>query len=158
MVLDIGCGTGVVADELRSLLKIEIEGCDIDKYLIRTIPFKKMKSFNILPYTNNIFNYSMFNDVLHHTSYKNQKALIMESLRVSKYTLVFELIPNRLGINLDFILNKIHNPKMNIPHTYRTPEEWQLLFKKMNLNYAIQNVKPPWWYPFKHIAFKLSLK
>lgn len=157
-ILDIGCGTGVVADELQHLLGNYIEGCDIDKYLIRKIPFKKMPSFEKIPYNNKCFEYSMFNDVLHHTSYKNQKLLITESLRVAKNTLIFELKPTVIGKFLDFFINKIHNPKMNIPFTYRKPEEWQLLFKKMNLDYKIKNVKGPLWYPFKHVAFNLSLK
>lgn len=157
-ILDIGCGTGVVADELQSLLKTKVEGCDIDKYLIRDIPFKKMKSQKKLPYNKICFEHAMFNDVLHHTSYKNQQILIDESFRVAKNTLIFELKPTILGKFLDFVVNKIHNPKMDIPYTYRAPKEWKRLFKEMNLRYSAKEVKTPFWYPFKHIAFKLEPK
>jgi len=155
-VLDIGCGTGVVADELRKSLKIEIAGCDIDSYLTRNVPFKKMENFSIIPYKKGEFNYTMFNDVLHHTEYQNQEKLIKEAVRVSKKVLVFELIPTFTGKISDFLINKIHNPNMNIPYTYRSPNDWKTLFKSMGLKYKTSFVKKPFWYPFTHIGFLIE--
>lgn len=152
-VLDIGCGTGVVADELRKSLNIMVTGCDIDSYLIRNVPFKKMKSFSKIPFGGGGFNYSMFNDVLHHTEYENQEKLIKEALRVSKKVLLFELIPTITGKLADLLINKIHNPNMNIPYTYRDPKDWRKLFKKMGLKCKTQKVKKPMWYPFTHIGY-----
>ena len=155
-VLDIGCGTGVVADELEKSLKIKVAGCDIDAYLIRDIPFKKMKNFSIIPYKNGEFNYTMFNDVLHHTKYQNQEKLLREALRVSKKVLIFELIPTFVGMICDFLINKIHNPEMNIPYTYRKPSIWKKLFKKMGLKCETAKVRGPFWYPFTHIGFMVE--
>ncbi|MBU0569236.1 class I SAM-dependent methyltransferase, partial [Patescibacteria group bacterium] len=65
-VLDVGCGTGVVATELARNLKLKLTGCDIDKYLITPLTFKKMVSMEKLPFKTNSFDVAMFNDVLHH--------------------------------------------------------------------------------------------
>lgn len=155
-VLDIGCGTGVVADELRNIFNIKIVGCDIDSYLIRNIPFKKMNSYSVLPFKTNSFHLSMFNDVLHHTDYENQVKLIKESLRVSKIVLIFELVPTFTGKIADFLINKIHNPNMDIPYTYRKPDEWTKLFRKMNLKIEVIKADKPFLYPFTHIAVLLQ--
>ena len=152
-VLDVGCGTGVVADELQKLLGIKVTGCDIDSYLLRDIPFKKMGSFSKIPYKNRQFDFSMFNDVLHHTEFGNQEKLLKEALRVSKRILIFELIPTFTGKISDLLINKIHNPNMNIPYTYRKPNEWKNLFKKLGLKFKVSYIKKPYWYPFTHIGF-----
>ncbi len=157
-VLDIGCGTGIVSDELRKFYKIKITGCDKDKYLKRDIYFKNMPSDYLLPFKATCFDLAMFNDVLHHTTYENQIKLINESLRVAKKTLIFELKPTLIGNILDFILNKIHNFKMEIPFTYRSETEWENLFKKNNILYRKRSVASPMLYPFSHVAYLLYRK
>lgn len=157
-VLDVGCGTGVVGDELSKSLGIKISGCDTDKYIIRKIPFKKMESAKHLPYEPHSFDSVMFNDVLHHTDYKTQKELIVDSTRLAKSVLVFELKPTFIGRALDFLLNKIHNPNMEIPFTYRKKGEWEKLFRSLNLDFESKKVVSPFFYPFSHIAFRLSKK
>lgn len=154
-LLDIGCGTGVVADELRRLLKVKISGCDTDKYLLRNIHYKNMSSDNQIPFKSNQFNIAMFNDVLHHTSYKTQIKLIKDSLRVANEVFIFELIPTLRGKLLDYLLNKIHNPRMNIPFTYRRQKDWEKLFRNNSINYDKRQVKTPWFYPFSHVAYRI---
>lgn len=155
-LLDIGCGTGVVGSYLENSLSSKVVGCDIEDYLISNIQFKIMKSNTKLPFKDNEFDYAMFNDVLHHTPYKDQVKLLKESSRVAKETLVFELNPTLTGKAADFTLNKIHNPNMLIPYTYRTEKNWQKLFKSLGLKYTKKQVDTPIWYPFTHVAFKLS--
>ena len=152
-VLDIGCGTGVVADYLANSLKLDMVGCDIDKYLLSDIKFKKMASRSKLPFKKNEFSFSMFNDVLHHTEYINQAKLLSESLRVSNKVLIFELKPTLVGKLFDFILNKIHNFKMEVPYTYREKDAWLKLFKELKSKAKVIEVKTPIWYPFTHVAF-----
>ena len=158
-VLDVGCGTGVVAHELQESLNIKVTGCDIDKYLIVDIPFKRMESFDKLPnFGKKKFDACMFNDMLHHTDYQNQVKLLRQAINISKICLLFELKPTMAGRIADLVINKIHNPNMNIPYTYRTPGDWKKLFKEIGYKYEIKEVKKPFWYPFSHIAFKISIK
>src|SRR5258708_15463649 len=74
-VLDIGCGTGVVAKEIQKYFELNMYGCDTDEYLLFKLPFEKIVKIDKLPYKNNNFDYAMLNDVLHHTKFENQKEL-----------------------------------------------------------------------------------
>ena len=156
-VLDVGCGTGVVADYISKKLSLTVSGCDIDKYLLTDITFFKMKSISELPDSKR-YDFSMFNDMLHHTNYENQITLLKESLRISEAVIIFELIPTIIGRYGDFFLNKIHNPKMEISYTYRTQQEWEYIFKKNKFKFEKKIVKRPLLYPFNHVAYKLTLK
>jgi ubiquinone/menaquinone biosynthesis C-methylase UbiE len=157
IVLDIGCGTGIVLLELNKLSKFKkIIGCDIDNYLFVNVPFKKMESINKLPFKNKEYDIAMFNDVLHHTTFKNQEKLLKEAIRVAKTILIFELKPTVIGKICDYVLNKIHNPNMNVPYTFRTRTGWEKLFTDQGIKYKAKNVKSPRWYPFTHVAFKLT--
>jgi ubiquinone/menaquinone biosynthesis C-methylase UbiE len=157
-VLDVGCGTGIVSFQLKKQFNIKVTGCDIDKYTLVNIPYKQMNSIDNIPFPKHSFDTSLFIDVLHHMNYQNQEKLLFEASRVSTVILIFELKPTVIGKICDYIINKLHNPRMGIPFTYRTPEEWQNLFKKMGFNYQKKEVQSPLWYPFNHIAFKLTLK
>lgn len=156
-VLDIGCGTGVVAYEIgRNFNFDKIVGCDIDEYLRRDIKFKKMPSPSELPFKAARFDIAMLNDVLHHTEYKNQRSLLSQAKRVAGSILIFELIPTNIGKACDFLVNKIHNLKMEIPFTYRTIRDWEELYKSVGLIQERRSIKTPVWYPFEHVAWRLS--
>lgn len=155
-VLDVGCGNGIVTKTLSQSLNIKAYGCDILNYLKINLEFKTMKNFSKLPYKNSSFDYVMFNDVLHHTELDNQIVLIKEALRVSRTVLLFEVYPTISGRTADYILNKIHNPKMNIPFTFRTTKNWQQLFRENKIKFEFQKAPKPRFYPFTHIAFKLT--
>jgi hypothetical protein len=97
----------------------------------------------------------MFNDVLHHTEYENQDKLIKDALRVSEKVLIFELIPGVFSKYEDYSINKIHNFSMDVPFTYRKPNEWEVLFTSLTLKFERRKVVSPFWYPAKHVAFRI---
>lgn len=154
-VLDVGCGNGVVSSQIAKKFNLKIYGCDTLNYLTKKISFKLIKEENSLPFKKQEFNTSMFNDVLHHIPYFIQEQLIIDALRVSKQILIFEVQPTLIGKVADCILNKIHNPFMKIPFTFRTVDQWKKIFTKHKLKYEIQLVKTPLFYPFSHVAFRI---
>lgn len=155
-VLDVGCGTGIVGNVLSKNFGFKIIGCDIDRYLLTDITYQKMKRSDKIPFKNASFDTAMFNDVLHHTNYKNQENLILEAIRVANKVTVFELKTTYIGKFLDYMLNKIHNPKMKIPYTYRSEEGWEEMFMNLNLKFKKLNFKRPIFYPFSHIVYILT--
>jgi ubiquinone/menaquinone biosynthesis C-methylase UbiE len=157
-VLDVGCGTGVVGKELSQHFNLQLSGCDIENYVLTNIPFKKITDRNKLPFPNNSFDYALFVDMLHHTSYETQKRLLQEGLRVSKSVLLFELHETFTGKILDYLLNKIHHPTMAIPYTYRTRKQWIQLAKELHIKFEVRKVRKPFLYPFTHMAFRFTRK
>lgn len=157
-VLDIGCGNGVVSSQLQDNLKIDLTGCDVMSYLIRNIKFLKMTNQNRLPFKKNSFDVAMLNDVLHHTSWANQRRILREALRVADEVLIFEVKPTKLAIITDYLINKFHNENMNVPFTFRSVNEWKRLFDKLSVECEYSIVKRPTFYPASHIAFRLKAK
>ena len=158
IILDVGCGNGLVSHELKKYFHIGVTGCDIISYLQYDIPFIKMKSKKILPFAGKTFDQVMFNDVLHHMEKTNQKIILQEALRIANSVLIFEVIPTFKGKLFDYLMNKIHNPKMNLCFTFRTKDQWEKVFRDLQVNYSVIEVPRPILYPFSHIAFHLTKK
>ncbi|HET7098875.1 MAG TPA: class I SAM-dependent methyltransferase [Patescibacteria group bacterium] len=155
-VVDVGCGNGVVSKQIAEDFDLKIYGCDTLKYLTNKIAFKLIKKEDSLPFKRNEFKSAMFNDVLHHIPYTIQEKLILDALRVSKQVLIFEVQPTLIGTISDYILNKIHNPFMRIPFTFRRPDQWKKIFVKNKLKYEVEPVETPLFYPFSHISFRVT--
>ena len=87
-ILDVGCGTGIVAKILKDNFQTKITGADIKKYLIYDLPFITIKS-NKIPVKDESFDTAMLNDVLHHINKEYQANAIKEAMRVSKKVFIF---------------------------------------------------------------------
>jgi ubiquinone/menaquinone biosynthesis C-methylase UbiE len=158
-VLDIGCGDSVLTYYLSKQFSMTIYGCDVENFLRYPIHFTLMKSQNILPYKGRSFDFVMFNDVLHHTTYKSQKALLSEAVRVTKKgILIMENIPCLSTYIFDFLINKFSHPKMNIPYTFRTPKQWLTFFSGFSVEIEYKIIPKPITSPFPRIAFYLRKK
>lgn len=154
-VIDVGCGTGVVTYLLKQKLGLKIIGCDIKNYLIYDIPFVRIKN-DKLPFPNHSYEVILLIDVLHHVDKLKQGHIISESLRVAKNVFIFEFGPTFSGKIADIILNKLHYGDLNVPLTFRDAKEWKQLFKNLSANYDFIKLNKPFWYPFAHIAFRVS--
>lgn len=154
-VLDIGVGNGVMAWNIQKGLKCKITGTDVLKYIETPIKFTKMKGLDQLPFKNNEFDIAMLNGVLHHIDTANQPKVILEAFRVSKNLLIFDDQPSFRSKWICFVLNKIHEPRMYLPATFRTSKEWKKMFKSLKLEYKFKEAKLPWWYPLPHFGFKV---
>lgn len=154
-VLDVGCGTGIVANLLKKELGLNITGCDVKNYLVHNIPFVKIKG-DKLPFPKQSFDVVLFNDVLHHIDKAKQEQVISEALRVGKNVFIFEIEPSLSGKIFDIVLNKFHYGDLAVPLSFRYPQEWKQLFKELSANYDYNKLKRPFWYPFTHIVFRVS--
>jgi len=154
-LLDVGCGTGIIAEKLGKYFDCYINGCDVKNYLITDISFKKMPTKTRLPIYKYRFDAVLFNDTLHHTTYPNQINLIIQAVKMSKSVLLFELKPSFVNKVFDYSINKIHYKNLPVPYTYRSDEEWENLFRTLNLSFEKREVKRPFLYPFSHVSYKV---
>ncbi|MDO8527723.1 MAG: class I SAM-dependent methyltransferase [Deltaproteobacteria bacterium] len=154
-VLDVGCGNGVVSKVLMEKLHLDLFGTDILDYRKENIPFKKMDPAR-LPFEDASFDYVLFNDVLHHSEYI--ESLLLEAKRVGKHLLIFEVQDGPVFRIFDVVLNSLYHADMPHPENFKTSEEWSVLFDRLGFHCEKGEVQHPVWYPFKHMAFKLTSK
>ena len=152
-VLDVGCGNGVVSQVLQKKLELDLCGTDIIDYRKVNIPFKKMCKADRLPFEDLSFDYVIFNDILHHST--DMTSLILEGKRVGHAVLVFEDIPSFLLKVIDIGFNFFYSSKMSCPLNFKTEGQWHSFFKELGLSYEAGEVFYPFWYPLRHVAFKL---
>lgn len=156
-ILDIGCGNGIVSKILIDNLRLKIVGTDIHYYLKEDIEFKKMESEKNLPFASHSFDWTLFNDVLHHCY--DQKSLINEALRVADKVLIFEVKPSFLAKIIDLVINLFHNIKMPKPLNFLTLKQWQDLLAEIDCQFEIIKLKKPFFfYPIKNFLIVLKNK
>jgi SAM-dependent methyltransferase len=151
-VLDVGCGNGIITKLIQDDFQTNITGCDINYYLIYKLPFISIKNRRLNKIKKR-FNIAMLNDVLHHISKDKQEQILTDCLKIADKILIFEAEPTIYGKLADIILNKHHYHSLKTPLSFRKVNEWQAMFKKMNLKYSMLKPGKPFWYPFSHIAF-----
>ncbi len=155
-VLDVGCGNCVVSNVLKEVLGLELTGTDIIDYRKKNIPFRQMEGNFKLPFEDSSFDYAMFNCVLHHTG--DIEALILEAGRAARKLLVFEDKPGFLLKSADKALNYLYCFKMPPAVNFKSQDEWIKLFTRIGFDCETGEVKYPFWYPFRHMVFKLTKK
>jgi len=157
-VLDIGCGNGEVSLCLADNLNVEVAGTDIIDYRTpeaRLFPFSAMESADRLPFEDGSFDVAMFTDILHHT--EDPKKLLLEAKRLArKAVVVFEDCDSWLLRKVDVSLNFHYCSSMPCPLTFKTQDEWCELFRNLEFTVEVGQPKYPFWYPFRHMAFRLA--
>ncbi len=155
-VLDIGCGNGVVSQEIRAHFACDLAGTDILSYLKKKIPFKLMNKPDALDFNDRAFDVGLLIDVLHHIPFDRQLALIQEARRVCRVVLLFEVKPTLIAKAVDHLINQIHNPAMPLPLTHRSQEDWMALFDANHIPAQFFSVKKPaFFYPSTNYLFSL---
>jgi ubiquinone/menaquinone biosynthesis C-methylase UbiE len=154
-VLDVGCGDGILSEIVAKTFSLHITGCDIEQYTHGDFPFVQMLDRASLPFSAQVFDVVMFNDVLHHMDFPNQTQLLCDAFRVAKRVVVFEDEPGIVTRMIDWGINKFHSWRMPITFTFRTPAEWMQCFQELHLSYEYRQVRRPLLYPIAHEAFAL---
>lgn len=135
-VLDLGCGDGRIAQALIQIkshlrfLGLEIqarEHCAIDY---------KLFDGKFIPFNDNSFDYVLLVDVLHHTN--DYAALLKEAARVAKKAVIIKdhYAHNRIDFLLLAIADWVGNWSyaVPLPYNYKNYQQWQQLFRDLNLN------------------------
>ena len=143
-VLDVGCGEGLVLEELRARGAGEVFGVDIvDLRGDRGLPFG-LYDGTTLPFGDGRFDLVMLNFVLHHVPDERKRTLLREALRVSRGA-VF-VVEDTPATPLDRLFSHRHGEayrkriKSRAPFGFLTTGEWRWLFRGMGLEPEIQRL------------------
>jgi ubiquinone/menaquinone biosynthesis C-methylase UbiE len=132
-VLDVGSGSGMVADLINNNLGIKVICIDIrdtSRVDQKPILFDGIH----IPFKDNMFATVLGCFILHHA--QNQKAVVEEMKRVTRSEIIIlEDIPNTI---FDRLLIVCHTLKSRITHKsmnmkFRTNDGWKKLFKEVGL-------------------------
>jgi len=138
-ILDLGCGSGIVAKNFRDFFKAEILGVDIKDNRIIPIPFKIIDGQS-LPFKDLIFDVVLISYVLHHS--KDPETLLKEAKRVGKKIIIFEDLPEGFFSELKCSFHQAsYNAffqKEKQKFNFKSKKEWQELFKRLGLKIIAQ--------------------
>ena len=134
-ILDIGCGSGIIAKNFQEFFQAELIGIDIQDKRIFPINFQIINSYHY-PFPDNSFDTVLINYVLHHSD--DPAALLNEAKRVAKdKIIIYEDLPEGFVSRL---FCKIHgkvfdkffeNPSKT---SFTTEKQWEEVFEKIKLN------------------------
>jgi len=161
-ILDVGSGTGLVAQLIKDGLNAEIKCVDVIDVNKSRIPTTLFDGEH-LPFKDNSFSVVICCWVLHHTNYNTQEKLLKEMMRVSKSKVI--VCEDTATTWYDKIFQSLHSIEAKVDYQstkldFRSSEEWLDLFKKLNLKLmdlsAIPRTGHQIWYPIPRTVFVLS--
>jgi len=134
-ILDIGCGSAIIANTFQVFFDTEVIGVDVIDRRIFPIAFSLVGGKK-LPFPENSFDNVLIAYTLHHSQYPI--ALLKEVVRVSRGKIfIYEDLPE--GI-LSKVFCKIHSFSFDKlfgnknKTTFKTEDEWKEVFKTLKLN------------------------
>ena len=133
-ILDLGCGSGIVAKSFQDFFQSEVLGVDIRDNRIYSIPFKIIDG-KFLSFPENSFDAVLINYVLHHS--EDPISLLKEAKRVSRdKIIIYEDLPEGFLSKLGC---KIHGASFNSffkiknQASFKTERQWEEVFKNIGL-------------------------
>ena len=132
-ILDLGCGSGIVAKAFQGFFKAKVIGVDIKDRRVFYIPLKIING-KTLPFPEKSFDTVLINYVLHHSD--DPVALLKEAKRVSKKIIIYEDLPENLLSKIYCQLHGLTFNKFfqeNNSAIFKTGEEWEETFQKAGL-------------------------
>ena len=139
-VLDMGCGSMMVAAEVQKLSGSRVIGLETLCYRRRRLPVA-IYGGRRAPFRDRSFDCVIINFVLHHTD-DGGIAVLEEARRIARkrillledsYDNLFERISMRL---VDRALNRLEDARIPVPCRFRPSWEWKLLFERLGLRLA----------------------
>ena len=149
-ILDIGSGICNICEILKE------ENFNVTPLDIKNLSFVDniepiIYNGDKIPFDDNEFDVALISTVLHHC--RKPEEIIKEAKRVSKRIVIIEdIYLNEIHKHLTYFFDSLINLEFTgHPHTNKTNEGWQALFKKLNLK--LKDVK----YANSYLVFKQAM-
>jgi 2-polyprenyl-3-methyl-5-hydroxy-6-metoxy-1,4-benzoquinol methylase len=158
-VLDLGCGSGIVTNQIKDDLKADITGIDIIDLRVEDIPFMLYDGKDLSEIKDNAFDTVLISYVLHHT--ENPKEILKQVKRIAKNNIIIyeDLYERSLGKIYCNIHGKVFNEwvqKNDIKAKFFSEKEWEENFKELGLKVIFRKEKPYPLNPVRRMLFVLK--
>lgn len=147
-VLDQGAGTGWVARRLAQTNGCTVTLVDVMDCNETDLPLTVYDGKN-LPYGDHEFDVTLLIFVLHHVT--NQEEILHEAARVSRRRII--IVEDSPKNRFEKLVERFWDKALSLEHGYAAPhavrqiEQWEELFRKLNLNRTHCDVVKP-FFPF----------
>ena len=133
-ILDLGCGSAIIANEFQKFFRAEVVGADVGDHRILPINFHLIDGFSV-PFPDKSFDTVLINYVLHHS--QNPLALLKEAERVAKdKIIIYEDLPEGFFAKLCCIIHaNIFDTffKNTAKTSFKTKKGWKEVFRNLGL-------------------------
>lgn len=157
-ILDIGCGTGVLAKAIKGRKKADVTLVDVAFNQVCDIFPVIIYDGKRLPFKNNQFDCVLLVTVLHHAS--DSSVLLDEAIRVTKNKIIVveDIFTDLLGRIITFVGDCIVNFEIHSPFNNNNKSGWINIFKKKKLIISNTREFKLWCvgFPFKLGVFVLK--
>ena len=157
-ILDIGCGSAIIANTFQNFFDTEIIGVDVVDRRLFPIAFSLINGKK-LPFASKSFDNALIAYTLHHS--KDPISLLKEVIRVCKGKIfLYEDLPEGL---LSKVFCKIHGFSFDRlfgnknKTAFKTEEEWKEVFKSLKLNLIFDKQVSYSFDPVKKKLFVLEI-
>lgn len=156
-ILDIGSGTGDVANELIKHDK-KVTALDVADYHVPRVLKTIYYDGKTIPFKDKNFDASLLLMVLHHTS--DPELVLSEAARVGKEVIVIETsYTTILGKIITVIVDTLSNVTLKANwNSYKTDAEWQKIFinKGLKIKDTQQHLDSSFGFSFLHLVYYLT--
>lgn len=160
-MLDLGCGSGIVAQSLKDNFGVEVVGVDVKDLRVKPIPFALYDGRH-LNFRDDEFDIVLISFVLHHCS--DPVAVLREAKRVCRgKVIIFEdLAQNFFSKAISFLHQATFNPfflgkKQDL--FLKNKEEWRKFFEESGLKISFEKDRFErffWNFPQRRAMFVLE--
>lgn len=137
-VLDFGCGSLIVAEQVQKKSRVRIVGLDTIDYRKRQLPMV-LFSGRAAPFKDKSFDAVLIAFILHHCD-DGGNSVLCEARRLARkkillledsYDTAVERVITRV---VDGFLNRLEDPRILLPYRFRSSKEWKALFTEFKMS------------------------
>jgi SAM-dependent methyltransferase len=156
-ILDLGCGSAIIAKRFQEFFRAEVTGVDVVDRRVFPIPFKIIDG-RLLPFPDNHFETTLIFYVLHHS--QDPIFLLKEAKRVTRdKILIYEDIPegflSKLFCRLHaFSFDNFFGQKTKT--SFKTEKGWKGVFGNLNLQLIFEKRISSFFDPVRKKLFVLK--
>ncbi|MDD4333695.1 MAG: class I SAM-dependent methyltransferase [Candidatus Pacebacteria bacterium] len=158
-VLDLGCGSGILAKKIEKKFKANIQGVDVVDMRVNDVSLKIYNGSDLSFISDNEFDTVLISYVLHHT--ENPESILKQAKRITKKNIIIfeDMNEGLLGKIYCYFHGRLFDfffLRKSIPAKFFNEKEWKEIFNELGLKIVYSKSKKYFLNPVKRKMFVLE--